>query len=129
MSEYQAQIKYCPHYTHGPRACGGVSYQKIYNTLGEVVGVYRCTSCFEETQMSEHSVLLATQRQMDKLLTENGILHAECAALAKGNIELHRLLEAERHTTDMWRLACIKLYSAEELWAMDMFAQLKADRV
>ena len=66
-----ADLIYCKNFPHGPRDCSGITYQATYDIDGEVTSIYRCNLCYQERAMSEHSILLATQSEVERLEAEN----------------------------------------------------------
>ena len=57
--------------------------------------------------MSEHSVLLAVQRQVEGLVAEKAAMQMQIEALVAERDGLRVTLEAARKTLDMWRKAYI----------------------
>ena len=86
-----ADLIYCPNYPNGPPSCGGIRYQTTYDKYGVANGAYSCNYCDRILSMSEHTVLLATQRKVETLEIENAELRAHNTELETKNTHLETL--------------------------------------
>jgi hypothetical protein len=105
-----SELIYCKRFTHSPRDCSGIAYQVTYDQYGNPDGAYRCNLCYTENSMSEHTVLLATQKYVDQLEKENHELRARNAelelqivGLQEVNFGLNELLDNARVKLEYWR--------------------------